>query len=99
VPIATFTGWNLRGPKAGAEGELTRLNGSYLPFARSARERATMRDSRPAVTERYPTLEAYVSKVRTAAEELLKKNLLLDEDVQPIVERASRQTIWLQAKN
>jgi hypothetical protein len=58
-----------------------------------------MRDSRPAVTERYPTLEAYVSKVRTAAEELLKKNLLLDEDVQPIVERASRQTIWLQAKN
>jgi hypothetical protein len=99
VPIATFTGWNLRGPKAGAEGEVTRLNGSYLPFARSARERATMRDLRPAVTERYPTPEAYVSKVRATAEELRKKNLLLDEDVQAIVERASRQAIWPQAKN
>jgi hypothetical protein len=99
VPIATFTGWNLRGSKAGAEGELTRLNGSYLPFARSVEERAATRDPRAAVLERYPTQDIYVSKVRAAAEQLRAKNLLLDDDVQAIVERASRQAVRPQAKN
>jgi hypothetical protein len=99
VPIATFTGWNLRGPKAGGEGELTRLNGSYLPFAHSAEERAARRDPRAAVIERYPRHEVYLSRVRAAAERLHAANLLLDEDVRAIVERASRQSAWPQAQN
>jgi hypothetical protein len=33
VPIATYTGWNLRNKEAGAEGELVSLRGSYIPFA------------------------------------------------------------------
>jgi hypothetical protein len=99
VPIATFTGWNLRGPKAGAEGELTRLNGSYLPFAHTADERAASGDPRAAVLERYPKQDVYVTKVRAAAEQLHARGFLLDEDVRAIVEKAARRSGWSQAKN
>jgi hypothetical protein len=51
------------------------------------------------VTERYPAPDVYVSKVRAVAQQLRTKNLLLDEDVQAIVERASRRATWPQAKN
>jgi hypothetical protein len=49
VPIATFTGWNLRGPKAGAEGELTRLNGvlfAVCPLGSGAGDHAGFASSR-----------------------------------------------------
>src|SRR5262249_37928511 len=32
VPLATYTGWNLRRRDAGAEGALASLVGSYIPF-------------------------------------------------------------------
>jgi hypothetical protein len=99
VPTATFTGWNLRGRAAGAEGELTRLNGSYLPFARRAEERAASGDPRAAVLERYQTSDVYVTKVRTAADRLRERRLLLDEDVEAIVKKAARQHVGPQAKN
>ena len=35
VPLATYTGWNLRRREAGAEGMLASLAGSYLPFPRT----------------------------------------------------------------
>ena len=40
VPLATFTGWNLRSRESGAENELVSLNGSYipLPFSRARRQ-------------------------------------------------------------
>ena len=39
VPLATYTGWNLRRRDAGAEGMLVSLAGSYIPFARTKEER------------------------------------------------------------
>ncbi|MBM3862208.1 MAG: hypothetical protein FJ395_21495, partial [Verrucomicrobia bacterium] len=45
VPLATYTGWNLRAAPFGAEGMLAPYQGSYLPFARTHDER----DPRPAV--------------------------------------------------
>ena len=55
VPLATFTGWNLRAPEIGAPQELFSMAGSYLPFARTAAERAKTGDPRLSIAERYAT--------------------------------------------
>jgi hypothetical protein len=47
-----------------------------------------MTSPRPSLEERYPTHEAYVDPVRTAANGLKAQRLLLDEDVQIHVQRA-----------
>lgn len=47
VPVATFTGWNLRSPTIGADTELLSLGGGYIPFARTAAERERAGDPRP----------------------------------------------------
>ena len=45
VPVATYTGWNLRNPAIGAETELLSLAGSRIPFPGTPAERAA--DGRP----------------------------------------------------
>jgi len=81
VPLATFTGWNLRSERVGAAGALARWSGSYLPFAATADERKKSGDPRLSVAERYATREAYLSRIATAAIALRDEHLLLDEDV------------------
>ena len=49
VPIGTYTGWNLR-PRGLAEGELSGLLGSFIPFAKT--KVATAQDRRPAIVAR-----------------------------------------------
>ena len=34
VPLATYTGWNLRDAKIGAPEEIQSMVGSFIPFAR-----------------------------------------------------------------
>ncbi|MBT2337199.1 hypothetical protein J7E49_25275 [Variovorax paradoxus] len=87
VPLATYSGWNLR--KAGfAENDLCGLNGISIPFAKDAAERTVRRDPRPSIAERYRTRTAYVQRVNAAAENLREAGFMLDEDVQRAVERA-----------
>ena len=89
VPLATYTGWNLRSEQAGAAGALARLAGSYLPFAATAAEREKTGDPRLSVTERYPTREHYLARVIEAAVRLRDERFLLDEDVVEIVKAAA----------
>jgi hypothetical protein len=89
VPLATYTGWNLRSEKAGAAGALARLTGSYLPFAATAKEREKTGDPRLSVAERYPTREHYLARVAEAAVRLRDERFLLDEDVVEIVKTAA----------
>jgi len=79
VPLATYTGWNLRSPSIGAESELLRLTGGYLPFPRTEDERVASGDPRRAVTERYPGFDDYLRRYRTAAEALVAEGYLLAE--------------------
>lgn len=81
VPVATYTGWNLRSKAAGAENELVSLRGSYLPFAVTAAERKPRRDPRRSLEERYGSLNEYLRRLKSACESLKKKGYLLDEDV------------------
>ena len=81
VPIATYTGWNLRSKVAGAENELVSLRGSYFPFPVTMKERKASGDPRESLQERYGTLKTYVRKLRSACRELRSKGYLLEEDL------------------
>ena len=90
VPAATTTGWSLRGTESGAAGELCDLDGMALPFAKTAAERAATKDPRLSLAERYEDRKAFISKTRNAAQELHQRGFLLEEDIEKIVNRASR---------
>ncbi|HEX4555828.1 MAG TPA: alpha/beta hydrolase domain-containing protein [Xanthobacteraceae bacterium] len=89
VPVATTTGWSVRGAAAGGAGELCYLDGSYLPFAKTKAEREATGDGRLSLEERYQGPADYAAKIRDAAVALQKDGLLLPEDVERITARAS----------
>jgi hypothetical protein len=94
VPLATYAGWNVRGAKCGGEGLLSRYIGSYFRFHRIPEERRADSDPRPAVTERYPTRQAYVNRVSASARELQEERFLLEEDVRAIQKAAAARQLW-----
>ena len=91
VPLATYTGWNLRSTEIGAPDELYSMTGSFLPFARTKAERAKAGDPRLSVEERYASKQAYLDKVQAAARDLVQARYLLERDVPPVVARASAE--------
>ncbi len=91
VPLATYTGWNLRKAEIGAPDELYSMAGSFIPFARTKAERLKSGDPRLSVEERYSGKQAYLDKVDAAARGLAKDGYLLDRDVPLVVERASAE--------
>jgi len=94
VPLGTYTGWNLRAAKYGAEGMLAMLHGSYLPFPRTAEERRKNGDPRRCVLERYPTREVYLARMTEAAVQLQQEGFLLEEDVVRILDVAASRRLW-----
>ena len=85
VPVATYTGWALRsGPQANDGCE---SSGQMIAFPRTAADRAATGDPRPSVEERYPTFQAYYSKVVSAIDDLIAQRLYLCEDAQPELNR------------
>ena len=95
VPLATYTGWNLRRRDAGAEGMLASLAGSFLPFPKTKGERLASGDPRVSIEERYPTADAYASAVKKAVDDFVAKRFMLPEDAQPNVQRLLR--MWQSA--
>jgi len=91
VPLATYTGWNLRSPGIGAPDELYSMAGSFIPFARTKAERVKAGDPRLSVEERYAGKQAYLDKVQAAAGDLVKGGYLLERDVPLVVARAAAE--------
>ncbi len=91
VPLATYTGWNLRSPQIGAPTQRVSFLGSYLPLARTKAERLAKGDPRPSIEERYSGKEQYLQMYRKAADRLVDKRFLLLEDLPAIVERGSAE--------
>ena len=85
APLATYTGWN--GYKAQPD-EMCDRDGSYVPFAKTAAERQKNGDPRPSIAERYGSREAYVAKVKAAADALVADRLLLEPDAEAYVKDA-----------
>ena len=77
VPLGTHTGWNRyrAQPK-----ELADRDGTFIPFARTRREREAANDPRPSLEERYGSRAEYVARVEAAAAALVAERLLLPAD-------------------
>jgi Alpha/beta hydrolase domain len=91
VPLATYTGWNLRHPQIGAPERLTSLLGSTIPFPATARERARRGDPRRSIAERYPSRDWYLDQVRQQALGLIDEGHLLAEDLELVMGQATRR--------
>ena len=93
VPVATYTGWNLRHPDIGNPdifiGFTGGLAGWTLPFPATRAERIAAGDPRLSVEERYSSKEEYLDQVRAAVRSLVDQRYMLAEDLDEVVERAS----------
>jgi hypothetical protein len=88
VPVATYTGHNVRHPDAGAPGELVPMAGATYPFLATAEQRQKSNDPRRAIEERYGNREAYLEEVRCAAQALVDARFLLQEDIATVLQQA-----------
>ncbi|MGA3185805.1 MAG: alpha/beta hydrolase domain-containing protein [Bryobacteraceae bacterium] len=91
VPLATYTGWNLRDPKIGAPDVIYNMVGSFIPFARTKAERERSGDPRLSIEERYKDKEEYLRQVREAAVALTGSGFLLKEDVEKVGAKAAER--------
>ena len=92
VPLATHSGWSLRSREAGAANELVGLDGSYIPFPKTAEIRRQTGDPRQAVSERYSNQEQYLARLEEVLETMVAQRYLLEEDVPRILERQKERT-------
>ena len=99
VPLASYTGWNLRSPKIGAPEELYARLGSWIPFAVNKTERENRRDPRLSIEERYPSKRDYLEKITAAAQKLVRAGFLLDEDVAKLRDRAASEWDYVLRSN
>jgi hypothetical protein len=90
VPVATYTGWNLR--KNPAEDGCDH-SGMVIPFAKTKAERLQKGDPRPSLEERYTDHGAYVDAVRKAAADSLRQGFLLQEDADRYVAAAEASDV------
>jgi hypothetical protein len=95
VPLATTTGWNFRAERVGNPTTPYALLGSYLPFARTRAAREARHDSRLSIEERYRDRDDYLQRIRTAANALIKDRFLLQEDLDDVVQRATRHWTYV----
>jgi hypothetical protein len=95
VPLATYTGWNLRDPSIGAPDLRLGFLGSFIPLARDATEREKSGDPRQSLAERYTSREQYMGKFGEAAMKLINDRFLLREDLAAVLQRGERE--WKEA--
>jgi hypothetical protein len=79
VPLASYTGWNLRSPAIGAPSELLSMIGSWIPFTRSS------------IAARYRNEEDYLNRIDTAGRELVRSGFLLESDLPVLRQRAAEE--------
>ena len=95
VPVATYTGWNLRDESIGNPGLFIGITGGLagwtLPLPATQAERESTGDPRASIEERYASREDYLEQVTRAAMDLVSEGYLLEEDVAEVVELAGRK--------
>jgi hypothetical protein len=91
VPLATYTGWNLRAVQTGAPNARPTFLGSMIPFARTRAEREANGDPRPSIEERYKNLDDYLARVEASAKASVKDGFLLDRDVPLAMTKAKQR--------
>ena len=97
IPLATYTGWNLRSADIGAPGEMFSMQGSFIPFFRTKAERELHNDPRLSIEERYSGRVQYLEKIEGAARNLVSSGYLLEADVPRIVGHSATEWDYLNA--
>ena len=80
VPLATYTGWNLRDPSIGAPTERMPFEGSFVQFPKTAADRERTHDPRKSIAERYASRDAYLLLYAHALDDLVKQRWILEGD-------------------
>jgi Alpha/beta hydrolase domain len=91
VPLATYTGWNLRDPSIGAPGERVAFEGSYLPFPKTAADREKTGDPRKSIAERYSDRKDYLTRYEKAVDDLVQQRWILPEDRASLLRRGEEE--------
>jgi hypothetical protein len=91
VPLATYTGWNLRDPSIGAPDRRASFIGSYLPFPRTEAERRGAGDPRLSLAERYRGKADYLDRYRRAVLQLVRERWALPEDAGALMARGAQE--------
>lgn len=94
VPLATYTGWNLRDASIGAPGQRVPFEGSYIAFAKTRAERAQTGDPRPSIAERYAGQNDYLGRYEKAVDRLVTERWILPEDKPAVMERGKQEWEW-----
>lgn len=95
VPLGTHTGWAIR-RDGFSEGDLSSLNGMFISFKNTRKERIEAKDPRPSLQERYKSHEKYIEAVKKAAAVLVKEGLLLPEDAEAEIRYAEKNDVLKQ---
>jgi hypothetical protein len=95
VPLATYAGWNLRDPSIGAPDQRVAFEASYIPFAKTAADRAASSDPRKSIAERYASREDYLARYAKAVDALVEQHWILEEDRAALLERGAAE--WTEA--
>lgn len=96
VPLATYTGYGYRAQVAGDPVPMVDgcdASGQRIPFLETKAERVAAGDPRLSIQERYPTHQAYVSRVTQAAQQLQAERLMLEADVQAYTAAAAAASV------
>lgn len=83
------------GPHEWLEG---RILGSGLPLPRTEAERHAARDPRPSLEQLYAGRDDYLTRARAAARRLGSARVLLEEDLERVIDRATRHWDWVRAR-
>jgi hypothetical protein len=91
VPLATYTGWNLRDPATGAPEERVSFLGSWIPFAKTAADRKASGDPRLSIEERYPSRDVYLARYNKAVDDLVHQRWILPEDAAALKDQGAKE--------
>jgi Alpha/beta hydrolase domain len=95
APLATYTGWNLRGPAIGAPSERNAFLGSFLPLHKSSADAVKTHDPRTAIQDRYKSYEEYLKKFQKTLDELVRERYILAEDSGQLTARSEQEWNWI----
>ena len=95
VPVATYTGWNLRDESIGNPNLFIGITGGLagwtLPLPLTEAERESTGDPRESIESRYSSREDYLRQVTQAAQALVDEGYMLSEDIEEVVDLAGRK--------
>ncbi len=92
APLGTYLGWNTFRSGFFA-GQGCGFQGGWIPFAKTKAERLANKDPRLSIEERYATHDAYVARVKAAADQAVRDRFLLPDDAERFVREAQASDV------